>query len=249
MHGLPEDFYKEVRLLPDEIKRSYYAIIPANVRYDEDITPNAKLLYGEITALCNERGYCWATNEYFASLYHVSKISVSNWIKQLIGKGYLHSEIIYKEGTKQILNRYLRILYEPIKENFNTPIKENFKDNNTVLNTTVNNKKKKKETGLDKIIADYTNNSELQDSIREFIKMRKSIKKPMTNRALELLLSKLDKLSGSVKGKVDILNQSIFNSWQGIFPLKNSSYASKKESGNNLDSAETWDPKALGLDN
>ena len=60
--------------------KSYYAIIPANVRYDKDLPANAKLLYGEITALCNEKGICWATNDYFAKLYDVSKTSISKWI-------------------------------------------------------------------------------------------------------------------------------------------------------------------------
>lgn len=110
-----------------EDKKSYYAIIPANVRYDKDIPANAKLLYGEITALCNEKGYCWATNEYFANLYGVSKTSVSCWISKLIDKGYIKREITYKEGTKEILNRYLKL--------FNDPIKEILKDNNTSNNT------------------------------------------------------------------------------------------------------------------
>lgn len=120
------------------MQKNYYAIIPANVRYDKKLTANAKLLYGEITALCNEKGYCWATNDYFASLYGVSKVSTSKWIKQLIDQGYIFSTIEYREGTKEILNRYLRIVYEPIKENFNTPIKEKFKDNNTIINNTIN---------------------------------------------------------------------------------------------------------------
>lgn len=121
-----------------DYNRAYYAIIPANVRYDNDLMPNAKLLYGEITALCNEKGYCWATNDYFAQLYSVSKVSVSKWISQLVEKGYIFSEIVYKEGTKEIFNRYLRIVCDPIKEKFNTPIKEKFKDNNTSPNNTVN---------------------------------------------------------------------------------------------------------------
>lgn len=84
--------------------RSYYAIIPANVRYDKRLKPNTKLLYGEITALCNERGFCWAGNEYFADLYGVNKETISRWVSDLIKFGYLNREIIYKEGTNQIIN-------------------------------------------------------------------------------------------------------------------------------------------------
>lgn len=120
------------------MNKSYYAIIPANVRYDKELTDGAKLLYGEITALCNEKGYCWAKNAYFAELYGVSKVTISKWINQLVEKGYVTSEMVYKEGSKEILNRYLRILNDPIKENFNTPIKENFKENNTSINNTSN---------------------------------------------------------------------------------------------------------------
>lgn len=130
----------------DEINKSYYAIIPANVRYDKELPANAKLLYGEITALCNEKGYCWAGNDYFAQLYNVSKTSISKWVSALIEKGYLTSELIYKEGTKQILYRYLRIVTYPIEEKLNTPltkvkypIKEKLKDNNTLINNTDNN--------------------------------------------------------------------------------------------------------------
>ncbi|HDT7907233.1 TPA: helix-turn-helix domain-containing protein [Enterococcus faecium] len=121
--------------------RSYYAIIPANVRYDKRLKPNTKLLYGEITALCNERGFCWAGNEYFADLYGVNKETISRWASDLIKFGYLNREIIYKEGTNQIINRYLRINQYPIDEKRNTPIDEKVKDNNTSINNTFNNTK------------------------------------------------------------------------------------------------------------
>lgn len=138
-----------------ELKKSYYAIIPAEVRYDEELPPNAKLLYGEITSLCNEKGYCWATNQYFADLYKVSKITVSRWISTLNKKGYITVETLYKEGTKEIIgrhlyianttinknvNRYIQNNLEGINENVNTPINKNVKDNNKVINTKINNK-------------------------------------------------------------------------------------------------------------
>lgn len=151
------------------MNKSYYAIIPANVRYDAKLTPNAKLLYGEITALCNEKGYCWAGNAYFAELYSVSKVSISKWIGSLIEQGYIVSDMQYKEGSKEILHRYLRIVNTPIKEKFNTPltkvnapIKEKFKDNNTFNNTNNNTVNKdivgQPDNDSFKLIIDYLNN-------------------------------------------------------------------------------------------
>jgi hypothetical protein len=67
---------------------NYYAIIPAEVRY-ADIPPNAKLLYGEITALCNKEGFCWATNQYFAKLYGVHKNSIGRLVAILIEKKFI----------------------------------------------------------------------------------------------------------------------------------------------------------------
>jgi hypothetical protein len=71
------------------MEKSYYAIIPASVRYDKKLTPNSKLLYGEITALCNEKGYCWANNTYFSTLYKVSNRTITNWINELKGAGHI----------------------------------------------------------------------------------------------------------------------------------------------------------------
>ena len=123
----------------EESKKSYFAIIPANVRYDKRLKLLSRLLYAEITALTNEKGYCWATNKYFAELYEVSIQTISSCINQLKEFGYINVEIIYKEGTKEILNRYIKIFEYPIKENLNRGIKENFKDNNTYINNTINN--------------------------------------------------------------------------------------------------------------
>ena len=107
---------------------SYYAVIPANVRYDREITDKAKLLYGEITALCNKNGVCTASNAYFANLYGVNATTISTLINTLVKRGYLESEIIYKEGTKEIQNRYLKISKDPLLKNQ----KENNTSNNNI---------------------------------------------------------------------------------------------------------------------
>ena len=117
-------------------KPTYYAIIPANVRYDTNLSSSHKLLYGEITCLTQSTGKCFASNAYFAELYNVSRVSISKWINELIKFGYIRSEIVYKEGSKEIDHRYLSLVNDPIKEKFNTPIKEKFKDNNTSINNT-----------------------------------------------------------------------------------------------------------------
>jgi predicted phage replisome organizer len=84
-------------------------------------------------------------------------------------------------------------------------------------------KKKSKKSSFNELILKYTQNEEFISTLNDFIDMRKTIKKPMTEKALDLILKKLDKLSNDENEKIAILNQSILNSWQGIFELKDKS--------------------------
>ena len=118
------------------MQKNYYAIIPANVRYDKDLTDGAKLLYGEITALCNERGYCWAGDSYFSELYGVSRSTIQRWFSQLEIKNYIRRKIKYQEGTRKIEHRYTYLCDNPIPKNETTPIPKNETDNNTSINNT-----------------------------------------------------------------------------------------------------------------
>lgn len=154
-----------------EEKPNYYSILTANVRYDKRLKANEKLLFSEITALSNKYGYCTATNSYFSKLYEVSKTSISTWINNLKRCGYLEIETIYKENSKEIiqrkiysltnpikenLNRYSRKVSGGIKENLNTPIKENFKDNNININNININSSSNKESSSDEQINAFT---------------------------------------------------------------------------------------------
>ena len=93
--------------------------------------------------------------------------------------------------------------------------------NSNTKNKEKDNNKKEKESNLDKIISSYTNNNELAETIKDFIKMRKAIKKTVTDRALKGILTKLDKFSSSDIEKIEILENSIQNCWVSVYELKN----------------------------
>ena len=79
-------------------------------------------------------------------------------------------------------------------------------------------KKKTKEQKKEPKI--FSDDPELNQAILSFIDFRKSIKKPMTDHAVDLLIKKLNEMSPSIEDQIEIINQSIMNGWQGVFPLK-----------------------------
>ena len=118
-------------------KPNYYAVIPADVRYNKNLSPNSKLLYAEITALCNMNGKCTATTDYFCKLYEVSRISIQKWLKILEKNNYIKRVNIYKQGSKEILTRVITLVNKPHKEKLTD--NNNININNT--NLTDSNKK------------------------------------------------------------------------------------------------------------
>lgn len=225
------------------LHRGYYAIIPATIRYDKNITPNAKLLYAEITALCNEKGYCWASNAYFAELYGVSKTSISNWISSLQKNGYISVDIIYKENSKEIQNRYIRILNDPIKEiltgytkNLQYPIKENFTDNNKIINnkkeytskddtalkskpiietTTKKTKKAKDIVTMRGMINAFTQNEDIREKLLEYFNLR--LKKGLQPNQWQIILDDLRNYAGdNASIALDKINNAIAGGYMQI---------------------------------
>ncbi len=148
-----------------EEKPGYYSVLPASVRYDEQLKANEKILYSEISALCNKTGYCYASNEYFSKLYHTEKETISRWISNLKKYGYICTKILYKEDEKTIDKRIIwitEVILREVAQNYcqnnqggideiiNTylsknqeDIDEKVKDNNTSINNNKNNKKEK----------------------------------------------------------------------------------------------------------
>lgn len=91
--------------MTDHEKPSYWAVLPATVRYDAELPPNAKLLYGEISALCDIKGYCYATNAYFAGIYGWSVPTIQRLLSALRERGYIRVEIVRDKRTNSVEER------------------------------------------------------------------------------------------------------------------------------------------------
>lgn len=94
------------------------------------------------------------------------------------------------------------------------------KEKEIEIEKNIKKEKKKKETEFDSVINENFTDEELKQTVYEFIKMRKAIKKPLTTRGLELMINKLKKMTSNTNEQIQILNNSIMNNWLGIFPLK-----------------------------
>ena len=113
--------------------------IPIEILTDKKLSDKEKTIYAIIIYLSKENQYCFITNKTISELLNISVTQVSNLINSLKKKKYIETELIYKENTKQVEMRklipiknkdtYLRKVKYPPQENFNTSIKENFKDN------------------------------------------------------------------------------------------------------------------------
>jgi len=103
---------------------SYYAIIPANVRYSKDLSAQEKLLYAEITALANKKGYCFASNAYFSKLYGQAIRTIRRQVSNLEKFNFISTHIIYNDDTKEVLERRIYLkqeVFTPGDKNVPTP--------------------------------------------------------------------------------------------------------------------------------
>ena len=96
---------------------------------------------------------------------------------------------------------------------------EHDNDNDNEHDNDKKEKNKKRKT-FDDVFSENHFSNDLENTIKDFIDMRKTIKKPMTTKALELLIRNLKKLTNLEDEQIAILNQSIEHGWQTVYPLK-----------------------------
>ena len=107
----------------------------------------------------------------------------------------------------------------PIDGAITTPITGHYIKHKRKTETETKKEKQKEKAGIF-LLEDYTDNAELLEALDGFVEMRKKIKAPLTEHAFSLLLKKLDGMGNTDEEKAAIVNQSVMNSWKGLFPLK-----------------------------
>ncbi len=191
-------------MVNEENKSNYYAIIPATVRYSKELKANEKLLYGEITALSNKNGYCYAQNRYFASLYNVSIETVSRWLSHLQQLGFIKIEVKRNE-RQEVIARYIYIVDIPYSQKNQYPSLQ------------------KNQEGIDEKVKDNIINYNIDDDDLFNLIINRSFK--ISNKfyevleQLELLYTK-EVLAVMQEGKIQMIKDIIYV----LYDLYNSSF-------------------------
>ena len=225
---------------------AYYAIIPAEVRYNQQLSPNAKLLYGEISALATREGYCFASNQYFADLYQVAPRSIIRMIKQLESYGFIRAMEERDKVTGQTKGRRIYLAVSAAEEHQGdkivTPIGQNCQgegdknvtplliiNNNKYINSAESKKKSKPISAHAQFAAWVQERSvgwEARDTARVleafegFAGERAKNKNPIgAGRAITLLCNRLADYSGGDPAVMaEMLDDATLKGWKSVYP-------------------------------
>lgn len=99
----------------DAERPGYYAVIPAEVRYDPSLSQSAKIFYGEVSALTDMKGFCWAGNAYFCRLYGVQERQIRRWLVELAEAGHVKVTLA-DGGTRRLIRIADRLLEDGLRK-------------------------------------------------------------------------------------------------------------------------------------
>lgn len=111
----------------------------------------------------------------------------------------------------------------------NTNKQNTNKQSTKELNTNEYKEKNIKKESVNSVIAEYTENKDLQDALHGFVEMRTKARKPLTVRAMKLSLNVLDNLAVDDVTKISIVNQSIVHSWSTFYKLQNNNNGGQRQ--------------------
>ena len=187
--------------------------IPKEIWLDDRLNALEKMILMEIDSLDTDEKGCYATNDYIAEFCQCTSTKVSLAVKKLVELEYI--EVVKFDGRRRLIKSRLENNYKQTLRN----LKADFKNINTLYNDK-RNIERNIEINKKEIIKEkrYFEDDNLNDLFKDFLSMRKKIKAVNSDRAITLLINKLSKYDD--KTKIKMIENSIENSWKGIYELK-----------------------------
>ena len=99
-------FRKDKRMKTENTLLKGYSLCLNEWALDKDIKNELGLLL-IISSLCAKKGYCYASNEYFAKLFELDASQISKKLSKLCKKGYI--QIAYQRRGAEIIFREIRL--------------------------------------------------------------------------------------------------------------------------------------------
>lgn len=210
------------------INKDGYGFIPKSVMQDKNISIATKAVYAYFCSFTGAGDSCFPTRKKICFDLNISNDSLSKYLQQLVQNGYIQIKQI-KENGRFSHNVYTlpdtklpcpKISDTEEVERGKTDTKNNsVKSNNSFKSNIEEKKKERKPTGYNEILSSVPD-EELKELYLEYIKMRKLIKSPMTDRALTMLIKKVNELETSTERQKLLLETAIMNNWKSVYPLK-----------------------------
>lgn len=194
-----------------------YTVISNHHFKNKKLSLKAKGLLSQMLSLPDNWDYTIAG---LCAINKENETAIKSALDELKECGYLVVSKLMPNQTDSGRIEYVYDIYEqPIEKQGieNLPLEIQPVEKQGQLNT---KELKTKKLNTKDIITNYTNDVELIEALEGFNDMRKSIKKPLTERAWKIIFSKLDSIASDTSGKIAVLNQSIEHSWQSVYPLK-----------------------------
>lgn len=209
-----------------------YGIIPKLLMTDKNIHIYAKAIYAYFCSYAGNGNNCFPSREKIYYDLGISRDTFSKYLNQLVDNGYISVEQVREKG--KFSNNIYTLLdtISPLPKRTDSDEMDSNNNSSFNNNSYFNNecKKEKKQTdsnSYEQLINEFTDDEVIKETIYDFIKMRKLIKAPVTDRALKSVLKQLNKLSKDKEKQIQILEQSIRNNWRDVLPLREERQSNK----------------------
>lgn len=169
----------------------------------------------------------WKPDEELVNFFIGEQVDLTSCLKEFnSGK----DRVIVLTNGNWFVKDFPSFQYGELSETCNAhkPVIENLKrmDVYGYLKGTLRVQDKDKEKETKKREQEYFKDSKFTDIYQQYLSMRKKINKPATPHAEKLIIDLLHKYD--LKTAIAMLEQSIVNSWQGVFPLKRTEFKSNE---------------------